>query len=97
MLFIFVVQNKGAVAMLCPDQVDHTLCTFPDGFKLLMLLNTDNDQTVYNDVFYASRPGLQTFHQPPDSIERRWRPKGFQFNSDEWRLYVEEMGFCSGM
>lgn len=65
MLFVFVVENEGAVAVLCPDKVDPTLCTFPDGFKP-MLFNTDNDQTVYNDVFYASRPGLQTFYQPPE-------------------------------
>lgn len=65
MLFILVVQNEVAVALLCPDKVDPTLCTFPDGFKP-MLLNTDDDQTVYNNVFYASRPGLLTLHQPPD-------------------------------
>lgn len=65
MLLIFVLQKEVAVALLCPDKLDATLCTFPDAFKP-MLLNIDDDQTVYNDVFYASRPGMQTSHQPPD-------------------------------
>lgn len=66
MLFVFVVENKPAVTVLCPNKVDPTLCTFPDGFKPMMLY-ADYDQTLYNDVFYASRPGLQTFYQPPET------------------------------
>lgn len=64
-----VLRVECAVYICCVERgcfaLISFLFTFPDGFKP-MLLNIDNDQTVYNDVFYTSRPGLQTFYQPPD-------------------------------
>lgn len=50
-----------------------------------MMLHADYDQTVYNDVFYASRPGLQTFYQPPETnlaSGDEWGQKAF--GSKRW-------------